>query len=430
MKASRSLSQEIDLKGAITNFIQVIQENAGAETVALMLFQADTLILKAQATKEEMSVISIPVETSNNLPLTLINHVKNTREYLLLDRTTEDNNYGRDDYIQKHQPASVLCIPLIDRGQQIGILYLENNQTSGAFTSDRIELLNLLCSQAAISLENAQLYNNLEIKVQERTAELSQALENLKQTQKQLVESEKMASLGGLVAGVAHEINTPVGTSITVASTLNEETQAFGDAIAKGQLKRSLLNDYIETSTECTQLIVDNLKRAGELIGSFKQVAVDQTHLEMRTFAIKEYLEEVLTSLMPNIRQQGHQVNIEGDENLNIRTYPGALAQIVTNLTNNSLLHAYPDDKTGKLNWRIEQVEEGLIIEYTDDGCGIAQAELSQIFEPFYTTARNLGGTGLGLHIVYNLVTQKLQGTICANSLLGEGLRFTISIPQ
>ncbi len=430
MKASRSLSQEIDLKQTIANFMQVIQENAGAETVALMLFEADTLMLIAHATGEEMSVMNTPVETSNNVPLTLINHVKNTRAHLVLDNAKEDNDYSRDDYIQKHQPQSVLCIPLIDRGQLIGILYLENNQTSGAFTSDRIELLNLLCSQAAISLENAQLYNNLEIKVQERTAELSQALENLKNTQKQLVESEKMASLGGLVAGVAHEINTPVGTSITVASTLNEETQAFGEAIAKGQLKRSVLNNYIETSTECTQLIVDNLKRAGELIGSFKQVAVDQSNLEMRNFAIKAYLEEVLTSLMPNIRQQGHQVNIEGDENLKITTYPGALAQIVTNLTNNSLLHGYPDGQTGQLNWRIELAGETLIIEYTDDGCGIAQAELSQIFEPFYTTARNQGGTGLGLHIVYNLVTQKLQGTICVNSQLGEGVKFTLSIPQ
>ncbi|MGD1701862.1 trifunctional serine/threonine-protein kinase/ATP-binding protein/sensor histidine kinase [Dapis sp. BLCC M229] len=430
MKASRSLSQEIDLNRAIANFIQIIQENAGAETVALMLFEADTLMLTAYTTKEEMSVISIPVEQSHNLPLTLINRVKNTREHLVLEKATEDNDYGRDDYIEKYQPQSVLCLPLIDRGQLRGILYLENNQVSGAFTSDRIEILNLLCSQAAISLENAQLYNNLEIKVQERTAELSQALENLKQTQKQLVESEKMASLGGLVAGVAHEINTPVGTSITVASTLNEETQAFGEVIAKGQLKRSVLNDYIETCTECTQLIVDNLQRAGELIGSFKQVAVDQTNLEIRTFGIKAYLEEVLTSLMPNIRQQGHQVNIEGDENLKITTYPGALAQIVTNLTNNSLVHAYPDGQTGQLNWRIELAGETLIIEYTDDGCGITEAELSQIFEPFYTTARNQGGTGLGLHIVYNLVTQKLQGTICANSQLGEGVKFTLSIPQ
>ncbi|NEQ37505.1 MAG: AAA family ATPase [Okeania sp. SIO3I5] len=430
MKASRSLSQEIDLKSAITNFIQVIQETAGAETVALMLLEAENLMLNAHATKEEMSAISIPVEESNNVPLTLVNQVKNTREHLVLDNAKEDNDYSRDKYIQKHQPQSILCLPLIDRGKLRGILYLENNQVSGAFTSDRIAILNLLCSQAAISLENAQLYNNLEIKVQERTAELSQALQNLKDTQKQLVESEKMASLGGLVAGVAHEINTPVGTSITVASTLNSETEALASAIASGQIKRSVLNNYIETSEECTQLICQYLKRAGELIGSFKQVAVDQTYLEMRSFAIKGYVSEVITSLMPNIRQQGHEVNIEGDENLQIKTYPGALAQIVTNLTNNSLLHGYPDGKSGELNWRIEQKKERLMIEYTDDGCGIAEAELDKIFEPFYTTARNQGGTGLGLHIVYNLVTQKLQGTICAESKLEQGVKFTISIPQ
>ena len=430
LKAGRSLSKEIDLQSAIAKFMEVIQENAGAQTVALMLFQEDTLMLQAHATGEKMSLLQIPVETSNNVPKTLVYRVKNTHEHLVLDNAKENNDYNRDDYINKYQPKSVLCMPLIDRGQLIGILYLENNQTSGAFTSDRIEILNLLCSQAAISLENAQLYNNLEIKVQERTAELSQALQNLKDTQKQLVESEKMASLGSLVAGVAHEINTPVGTCITVASTLNEETQAFAEAIANGQLKRSVLNNYIETCTECTQLIGSNLKRAGELIGSFKQVAVDRTHLEMRTFAIKPYLEEVLTSLMPNIRQQGHVVEVTGDETIQVTTYPGALAQIVTNLTNNSLVHGYPDGQSGQLNWRIELKEEKLMIEYEDDGCGIGVAELEKIFEPFYTTARNQGGTGLGLHIVYNLVTQKLLGNIWVESQVGKGVKFTLSIPK
>ena len=430
MKASRSLAEEIDLKLAIANFMTVIQENAGAQTVALMLFEADRLMLAAHGTGEKMSMANVPVETSNQVPLYLINRVKNTRQYLVLDNAKEDNDYGRDEYINKYQPQSVLCIPLIDRGQLIGILYLENNQTSGAFTSDRIEILNLLCSQAAISLENAQLYNNLELKVQERTAELSEALQHLKNTQKQLVESEKMASLGGLVAGVAHEINTPIGTSITVASTLNAETQVFAEAIANGKLKRSILNNYIETCSECTELIGSNLKRAGELIGSFKQVAVDRSNLEIRTFAIKEYLGEVLTSLMPNIRQQGHVVTLTGDDNLQLTTYPGALAQIVTNLTNNSLIHAYPDGKSGNLNWRIELKEDKLMIEYEDDGCGLAQAELEKIFEPFYTTARHKGGTGLGLHIVYNLVTQKLLGKIWAESQLGQGIKYTISIPK
>ncbi|MEL6463308.1 MAG: hypothetical protein AAFQ91_34740, partial [Cyanobacteria bacterium J06621_15] len=155
-------------------------------------------------------------------------------------------------------------------------------------------MLEFLCTQAAISLENARLYNNLEQKVQQRTKELSQTLEQLKATQDKLVESEKMAALGGLVAGVAHEINTPVGTSITVASNLAARTEDFVNNIEQGQLKRSVLNTYLKTAQESSNLLLHNLNRAGELVNSFKQVAVDQTNLELREFGIKEYVEEVL----------------------------------------------------------------------------------------------------------------------------------------
>ncbi|GAB4525009.1 MAG: hypothetical protein Tsb0014_03950 [Pleurocapsa sp.] len=266
--------------------------------------------------------------------------------------------------------------------------------------------------------------------LEKRTQELSQAVENLQIAQKQLVESEKMAALGNLVAGVAHEINTPIGTSITVASTLADETQSFVAELNKGQIKRSTLNQYLEIALESSQLIFDNLHRAGELIQSFKQVAVDGTSLDKRTFSVKNYIEEVLITLAPQFKQTRHQVMVTGDESIAIDSYPGALAQIITNLVMNSLIHAYQPEESGKMQFAVVEQPNNIQIIYSDDGCGIAQANLSQIFEPFFTTARNRGGSGLGLHLVYNLVVQQLQGTIEVESEVGVKTVFTITLSK
>jgi signal transduction histidine kinase len=268
--------------------------------------------------------------------------------------------------------------------------------------------------------------------LEKRTQELSQALENLQIAQKQLVESEKMAALGNLVAGVAHEINTPIGTSITVASTLADETQSFVAElnINKGQIKRSTLNQYLEIALESSQLIFDNLHRAGELVQSFKQVAVDGTSLDKRTFSLKNYIEEVLITLAPQFKQTKHHVAVTGDESVAIDSYPGALAQIITNLVMNSLMHAYQPEESGKMQFAVVEQPNNIQIIYSDDGCGIAQANLNQIFEPFFTTARNRGGSGLGLHLVYNLVVQQLQGTIEVESEVGVKTVFTITLSK
>ncbi|MEO1431194.1 MAG: HAMP domain-containing sensor histidine kinase, partial [Cyanobacteria bacterium J06633_8] len=260
--------------------------------------------------------------------------------------------------------------------------------------------------------------------------ELSDTLEELKTTQNKLVESEKMAALGSLVAGVAHEINTPVGTSITVASNLAAKTEDFADNIAKGQLKRSVLNNYIEIAQKSTDLLVQNLNQAGDLVNSFKQVAVDQTNLELRHFRVKEYIEGVLLNLAPQLKQSPHKLIVSGDEDITINSYAGSFAQVITNLVINSLIHAYPEEKPGKLNFEITSEAENIKIIYSDDGCGIPEENLTKIFEPFFTTKRNQGGTGLGLHIVYNLITHKLQGSIDIDSIVGKGTTFILTIPS
>ncbi|MDJ0515735.1 MAG: AAA family ATPase, partial [Trichodesmium sp. MO_231.B1] len=222
MKASRSLSQEINLEGAIANFMQVIQENAGAETVTLMLFREETLIIEAKiADGQTKPIESIPVEDSLEVPLAIVNTVKRTRMSLLLDRGAGETDYVRDRYIKENQPRSILCLPLSDRGKFIGIVYLENNQTMGAFTSDRVEIIELLCAQAAITLENSRLYQQAQ-----QALQLERELHDLQQTQLQLIQSEKMFSLGQMVAGIAHEINNPISFihgNITHANEYMEE---------------------------------------------------------------------------------------------------------------------------------------------------------------------------------------------------------------
>jgi two-component system, NtrC family, sensor kinase len=265
--------------------------------------------------------------------------------------------------------------------------------------------------------------------LEKKSTDLEQALNELHMMQDKLVEAKKMAALGSLVAGVAHEINTPVGTSITLASTLMDETQLLLTAVESGQLKRSLLSNYCEIAQESTSLILSNLTRAGELVQSFKQVAVDQSILDQRTFRIKPYLEEVITSLSPQFRYSSHHVSVTGDEAISIYSYPGAIAQIATNLVTNSLAHAYSNGESGQLYFDVTQENEYAIIEYGDDGCGIATEVLGKIFEPFFSTARSKGGTGLGLNIVYNLVTQKLQGRIDVQSGVGKGTQFKITLP-
>lgn len=269
-----------------------------------------------------------------------------------------------------------------------------------------------------------------EYQLQELNEDLSQTLTDLKAAQASLVESEKMAALGNLVAGVTHEINTPIGTSITVASTLADETTVFLEATQSGQMKRSVLNRYTEVARKSAQLINSNLDRAGQLIQSFKKVAVDQSHHSVRTFDLKAYLEEIATSLQPQIKRSGHHLEILGEDNIVFTHDPGIFAQIITNLVTNSIKHAYPHGTNGTLRLEIKTAQDQVILEYCDDGCGIPRDHLGKIFDPFYTTARHLGGTGLGLHIVYNIVVQSLNGTIDVHSQDHQGSQFIISFPR
>ncbi len=265
--------------------------------------------------------------------------------------------------------------------------------------------------------------------LEKKSTDLEQAFNQLSLMQDKLVEAEKMSALATLVTGIAHEINTPVGTSITLASTLADETAMLTTAFTQGQLTRSTLHDYLDIAAESTALLMANLSRAGDLIQSFKQVAVDQVILERRTFRVKEYLEEVLASLAPSLKKTPHTLTVTGEESITINSYPGALAQIVTNFVTNSLTHAFDLNAHGTICIDISESNGQILIHYSDDGSGVPPENLGKIFDPFFTTARHRGGTGLGLHIVYNLVIQKLQGKIEVGSQLDQGTSFKVLLP-
>ncbi|MBY0432208.1 MAG: PAS-domain containing protein [Rhodospirillales bacterium] len=257
-----------------------------------------------------------------------------------------------------------------------------------------------------------------------------EALAELKAAQGTLIETEKMASLGGLVAGVAHEINTPVGVALTAMSLLAERTRRFRAAFEDGQMKRSDLKAYVECAGEVSDLALANINRAAELIQSFKQVAVDRASAERRPFPLGAYLGEVLSSLRPQLRRSPIEVAIECREDIAVDSYPGALAQVVTNLVMNAVVHAFPEGRAGTIRISTGPRSAGQVeIAFADDGKGIPPENLGRIFEPFFTTRRGSGGSGLGLHIVYNLVTQTLGGTLSVASMPGQGTTFTLRLP-
>lgn len=257
------------------------------------------------------------------------------------------------------------------------------------------------------------------------------ALRNLRETQNSLIEAEKLAALGRLVAGVAHEVNNPVGISMTVASALERKTANFAAEVARGDLRRSSLNEYLETSRDASSQLVANLNRAAELIQSFKQVAADRNYSDKRTFDLGDLTEQVVMSLRPGLRKHNLALNVECQPNLSMNSYPGPYGQVLTNLFLNAVAHAFPDGRPGKVDIRVrESGKDNVEILFSDDGVGMSLDVRRRAFDPFFTTRRDQGGTGLGLHIVYSIVTTRLGGRLDLDSEPGGGTRIQIILPR
>ena len=269
----------------------------------------------------------------------------------------------------------------------------------------------------------AQLNSELESRVEQRTSELRLA-------QDELMRSEKLAALGALVAGVAHELNTPIGNAVTVASTLHDKTSEFGEMVAEGTLKRSALNGYLDSARTASDLLLRSLNQARNLVASFKQVAVDQTSDQRRTFDLAEVVGEVLTTLSPTMRKTPYAITVDIPKGIVMDSFPGPLGQIITNFVNNAVLHAFDGRRTGNIILRASQPQEGEVrLSVSDDGNGIPEEYVRRIFDPFFTTKLGQGGSGLGLNIVYNIVTSILGGRISVESRVGAGTTFVIKMP-
>ncbi|TCS35871.1 PAS domain-containing sensor histidine kinase [Reinekea marinisedimentorum] len=320
--------------------------------------------------------------------------------------------------------------PIFDASGQVEMLLVEGHEVTEAIHNQR------RLEEAKNKLR--ELNETLERRVAERTEQLesnnkvlSSTLERLNRTQTELAESEKMASLGSLVSGFSHEVNTPIGIAVTAGSMIGDELKSLRNLYQNGEMARSNLESFFDKADEGVLMLIKNLKRASELISSFKQVAVDQASDVLRPIELTSYIHEVINSLHPKFKRTNISVEVESSEQIELITYPGNIAQIITNLFINSITHAFEGIAKPEIKIHVEKHRsaDSISLVYQDNGVGMNESVLQHVFEPFFTTRREDGGSGLGMNIVYKLVTQKLQGKISCESEFGHGVKFKITLP-
>ncbi|BAY27941.1 multi-sensor signal transduction multi-kinase [Calothrix sp. NIES-2100] len=463
-KASLAIGSEIQLDKLIQILMQVILENVGGNKGALILQENGNLQLVAQSHNHQpCELLSISINNTQDVPVSLINYVSHTKEYLLIHDASTKTNFAADPYIIKYQPKSILCTPIINQGKLIGIVYLENSLIVDAFTADRLQILKLLSSQAAISLENAQLYAKLEEKVATRTQELNaknlrlkQTLRELKVTQTKLIQSEKMSSLGQLVAGVAHEINNPINFIYANIEPTNNYITSMLHLIDVYQQEYPQVTPLIQQTKEDIdwefliedlQKILDSMKMGANRIRNIVLGLRNFSRLDeadIKSVDIHEGIDNALMLLQPSLIPKANYPEITVIKDYAklpaIACYASQLNQVFLNILNNAIdaLHRHNQQRA------IAEIEnyrstitictqvinnDWVCISIKDNGTGIPQNIKERIFDPFFTTKPVGEGTGLGLSISYQIIVDKHGGKIDCISVPGEGAEFVIKIP-
>jgi len=455
LKASQIVSSEIEQDKLLTTLMQVLLENAGAEKSVLILLKEDKWVIEASATINKLSIVleSLPLELSQDIPQTVVQYVKNTKVSLVIDDATKENNFAADTYIARHKPKSLLCTPILHQGKLIGILYLENNLMAKAFTSDRLTVIKLLCSQAAISLENARLYQQS----QEYTQKLKHSLTELQQMQLQLIQSEKMSALGNLVAGVAHEINNPVGF---IAGNIQPAIELVEDLFYILDLyQQKFPEPGEEIAAEIAAVDLEYLREdLPKLISSMK-VGVDRIRnisAGLRTFSrldteskvayhLHEGIDSTLLILKHRLKAADNRPEIHIVKNYGaipqIECFPGQLNQVFMNLIANAI-DALEESNIGRkfdeialqpnqitIATSLSEDKSYVEIQISDNGVGIPDEVKNKIFDHLFTTKSVGKGTGLGLAIARQIIVEKHNGTLDVNSVQGQGAKFLIKLP-
>ncbi|WP_416307601.1 ATP-binding protein [Neptunicella sp. SCSIO 80796] len=344
-----------------------------------------------------------------------------------------------ESYLKPLNITSMLDCPIRHRGEMIGILCAENIGTAKTWDEDEQHFCASVADLfgRAISAHERNQYERklrksnqeLEKKVSQRTESLSNSLNDLKAMQQNLIESEKMAALGRLVAGISHEVNTPIGVAVTGNSHCQYVLEKLRSEFEHNTLTRTRMLNLLNELSETMELIHSNIHRAASLIHNFKQTAVDQNVVEIVDFELRSYIEVVLSSLNPILKPRAVNIDYQAGENISMRSYPGAIAQIMTNLVNNACTHAFDGDENNKITLSLVSDNTQVKLQFADNGCGMDKQTLLHIFEPFFTTNRSGGGSGLGMAIIFNLVKSRLKGDINVKSTPRKGTVITLALP-
>jgi len=330
--------------------------------------------------------------------------------------------------------ASWVGAPMLVHDTAYGVLVVQSYDPAIVYTKAELDLLAFIASHVAVAIARMQAdraIRKTKDSLERQNAALNQALTQLQEAQSELVRQEKLASLGQMVAGVAHEINTPLGICVTATSHLVEELRLTKQELAAGEMTEESLNGFFDVVDQSLRIMTTNTQRAAALVRSFKQVAVDQSSDNIRNFNLCKYVGEVLLSLQPKLKGRPVKVAVDCPADLEVNSFPGAVSQILTNMVVNSLVHGFERDQPGNITIRARLEDDDMVaFEYGDDGAGMDADTLSKLFDPFFTTRRGSGGSGLGGHILYNLVTGALGGSVRVESSPGKGLQYDLRFPR